>query len=320
MTNWTAGDMPNLSGRVGIVTGANSGIGFYIALELARHGMQVTMAARDPGRGEDAVKRVRAAAPDANVELALLDLADLSSIRSFAQGWSTQHEGLDLLVNNAGVMAIPYRRTVDGFEMQFGVNHLGHFSLAGLLLPSLLIGEGARVVTVASGAHQRGRINFEDLQSEKGYRPWGAYSQSKLANLLFAFEFQRHIDAAQADLLSVAAHPGYAATNLQAVGPRMRGSRLQAMAMNLGNRFFAQPADQGALPELYAATSPDVVGGGYYGPGGRFERRGYPKRVIASRQAYDEAAAKRLWEVSEQLTGVTYRFIPPEPKSQLPDG
>ena len=196
------------------------------------------------------------------------------------------------------------------FEMQFGVNHLGHFALTGLLLlRSLLVGPGARVVTVSSGAHRNGRINFDDLQSEKEYRPWRVYSQSKLANLLYAFELQRRCAAAGVDLLSIAAHPGYVATNLQAAGPRMRGSRLQQIVMDVANRVMAQPAAQGALPQVYAATSPDAVGGAYYGPDGRFEQRGYPKLVTALPKAYDEQTARRLWDVSEELTGVRYAEI-----------
>ncbi len=308
MVRWTAADIPDLSGRTAIVTGANSGLGFQTALALARHGASVVMACRDEVRGRQAVDRARALAPDVDVALGTLDLADLASVRRFAAWYGAGHERLDLLVNNAGVMAIPHRRTADGFEMQLGTNHLGHFALTGCLLPLLAARPGARVVTVSSVVHLFGRIAFNNLQREQRYERWTAYAQSKLANLLFAFELQRRADAAGLTLLSLAAHPGYAATNLQAVGPRMSGSRLQARLMQLGNRVFAQSDAQGALPSLYAATAPDVTGGDFYGPDGIGGVRGYPKRVKAVRRAYDEEAARRLWQVSEDLTGMHYRF------------
>jgi len=337
MARWTAADIPDLSDRGAVVTGANSGLGFQTALELARHGARVMMACRDQGRGAQAVDRVRALAPGAEVELGLLDLADLASVRRFTGELGDRREGLDLLVNNAGVMAIPHRRTADGFEMQLGTNHLGHFALTGLLWPLLAARPGARVVTISSIAHRAGWISFGNLQRERRYERWTAYGQAKLANLLFAFEVQRRADAADVDLLSMAAHPGYAATkgpsrnnlnswghdrcpdrahncssycgtgpNLQAVGPQMSGARLSARLFDAANRVFAQPGAQGALPSLYAATSPDARGGAYYGPDGFGEVRGYPTRVKAARRAYDERTARRLWQVSEDLTGVRY--------------
>jgi len=308
MAKWTAADIPDLSGREAVVTGANSGLGFQTALELARHGARVVMACRDQGRGAQAVDRVRAAAPGAQVELGALDLAELASVRRFAAWYRErrEREGLDLLVNNAGVMAIPHRRTADGFEMQLGTNHLGHFALTGLLLPLLTARPGARVVTVSSIAHRAGWISFGNLQRERRYERWTAYGQAKLANLLFAFELQRRADAVGVDLLSMAAHPGYAATNLQAVGPQMSGARLSARLFDAANRVVAQSGARGALPSLYAATSPDARGGAYYGPDGLGEVRGYPTRVKAARRAYDERTARRLWQVSEDLTGVRY--------------
>ncbi len=242
MAKWTAADIPDLSGREAVVTGANSGLGFQTALELARHGARVVMACRDQGRGAQAVDRVRAAAPGAQVELGALDLAELASVRRFAAWYRErrEREGLDLLVNNAGVMAIPHRRTADGFEMQLGTNHLGHFALTGLLLPLLTARPGARVVTVSSIAHRAGWISFGNLQRERRYERWTAYGQAKLANLLFAFELQRRADAVGVDLLSMAAHPGYAATNLQAVGPQMSGARLSARLFDAANRVVAQ--------------------------------------------------------------------------------
>ena len=309
MARWTAADIPNLAERWAVVTGANSGLGFQTALELARHGAAVVLACRDQVRGDAALRRLRSLAPGATLELATLDLADLASVRRFAEQYASTHAKLDLLVNNAGVMAIPQRRTVDGFEMQFGTNHLGHFALTGRLFPLLASTPAARIVTVSSNAHRSGKIDFHDLQRERSYSPWGAYGQSKLANLLFTFELQRRIDAAGLDLRSVAAHPGFAATNLMVVGPRMGGHPLQERLFRAATRLIAQSDARGALPTLYAATAADVVGGAYYGPDGLGQQRGYPKRVSSTAQANDEDAAQRLWQVSEALTGVRYEIL-----------
>jgi len=308
MAKWTVADIPEQHGRLALVTGANSGLGFQSALALARAGAHVILASRDSSRGETALGRIRDSAPGAEVELMALDLADLSSARAFAEAFGERHEHLDLLVNNAGVMALPYRRTAEGFEMQLGTNHLGHFALTGLLLPRLLAATAPRVVTVSSGAHRLGKIRFDDLQGERRYRKWLAYGQSKLANLLFAFELQRRADAAKAPLRSLAAHPGYAATNLQVAGPRMENSRVGERLNELANRTLAQSDAQGALPSLFAATAPDLPGGAYVGPDGPFEARGHLQRVEASAAAKDPVTARRLWEVSEQLTGVPYAF------------
>jgi NAD(P)-dependent dehydrogenase (short-subunit alcohol dehydrogenase family) len=301
---WSADDIPDLTGRTAVVTGANSGIGYRAALELARHGAAVTLAARDPGRGATALRRLLAEVPAAEVTLAKLDLADLASVRTFAGAYHP--EKLDLLVNNAGVMAPPLRHTADGFESQFGTNHLGHFALTGLLLPRLLARPGARVVTVTSGVHRAGTIDFDDLDARSGYHKWPAYAQSKLANLLFAFELQRRADAAGADLRSVAAHPGYAATNLQTAGPRLSGSRVGEAGAAFFTRIVGQPDSQGALPTLRAATDPAVRGGEVFGPDGFLELRGAPKQVAVSRRARDRALAERLWTVSEEKTGVSW--------------
>jgi NAD(P)-dependent dehydrogenase (short-subunit alcohol dehydrogenase family) len=307
---WTSADIPDQSGRTAIVTGANSGLGLATARELARAGATVTLACRNAGKGEEAAGRIRAAVPGASLEVASLDLADLGSVRDFADRAADRHERLDLLINNAGIMAAPRRLTRDGFESQFGTNHLGHFALTGLLLPLLLNAPAPRVVTVSSLLHRGGTMNFDDLQGERKYSRWGAYGQSKLANLMFCFELQRRAVDADTALLSMAAHPGYAATNLQFAAP----DRLYEKAyMWLGNRLFAQSADMGALPTLYAATVPDLPGGTYVGPGGRAEQRGYPKVVTAAGKAYDEQAWQRLWEVSEQLTGVHYEFAGARP-------
>jgi NAD(P)-dependent dehydrogenase (short-subunit alcohol dehydrogenase family) len=302
---WTAADIPPQTGKVAVVTGANSGLGLATARELARAGAAVTLACRNGGKGESAAGRIRAAVPGAVLEVAALDLADLGSVREFAARTADRHKHLDLLINNAGIMAAPRRLTRDGFESQFGTNHLGHFALTGLLLGALLEAPAPRVVTVSSHLHRRGTMRFDDLQGERKYRPWDAYAQSKLANLMFCFELQRRAAAADSELLSLAAHPGYAATNLQFAAT----DRFYEKAAGwIGNRLFAQSADMGALPTLYAATVPDLPGGTYVGPGGRAEQRGHPKVVTAAGKAYDESSWQRLWERSEQLTGVRYEF------------
>lgn len=304
---WTAVDMPDLSGRVAIVTGANSGLGFHTALELAAHGADVTLAVRDTVKGQAAADRILAAGVGRSAQVAHLDLADLASIRQFAQSWSAAHpDGLDLLINNAGVMAIPRRTTADGFEMQFGTNHLGHFALTGLLLPALVAQPRSRVVNVASGAHRFGRMNFDDLMGEKSYNSWRTYGQSKLANLLFTSELQRRLDASGIPMLALAAHPGYASTNLQAVGPQMNGRSWLVKPMDLANKVLAQSAEMGALPTLFAATAAGLPGNTYIGPDGFMEQRGYPRIVDRSDAAKNAADARRLWEVSETLTGVSY--------------
>ena len=315
-SKWTSGDIPDLSGRRAVVTGANSGLGYVTARELTRHGADVVLACRDQGRGEQARARMTGevtGSTPGRVELMLLDLADLASVRSFAGRYAERYEDLDLLVNNAGVMAVPLRRTTEGFELQLGTNHLGHFALTGLLLPRLLAAGRrsgqrgpARVVTVSSGAHRFGRIDLADLNAERSYRKWRAYGQAKLANLLFARELQRRADAAGAPLLSVAAHPGYAATNLQRRGAEMEGRPLAVRLNELANAVLAQPAEAGALPILYAATMPDVRGGEYFGPDGPLEARGHPTRAGTARAARDQGVARALWEESERLTGVGY--------------
>ncbi len=309
---WTAADLPDLRGRRAIVTGANSGIGLATARELARVGASVTLAVRDSVRGAAAADAMRAAHPGVDVQVGMFDLADLASIRDFSAAWSSDHpEGLDLLVNNAGVMALPRRETADGFEMQLGTNHLGHFALTGLLLPALVARPRSRVVTVSSTAHRMGRMHFDDLQSTRRYQRWGAYGQSKLANLLFTRELQRRLDIHGIPMLSLAAHPGYAATNLQAAGPRMDGRTWLVGPMELMNRVLAQSADQGAWPTLFAATAPGLPGGSCIGPDGFLETRGHPRIVKVAATATRSADAQRLWTVSEELTGVVYPFDQP---------
>jgi NAD(P)-dependent dehydrogenase (short-subunit alcohol dehydrogenase family) len=295
-------DLPDQHGRIAVVTGANSGIGLEAARGLARAGAQVTMACRDTVKGEAAAERIRESIPSAELEVAALDLASLDSVRAFAGRYP--HDHLDLLINNAGVMAPPHRETADGFELQLGTNHLGHFALTGLLLERLLATPHARVVTVSSNGHKFGRIKFNDLQSERSYHRWPAYAQSKLANLLFMFELDRRLRATDSGLLSVAAHPGYAATNLQfAVTP----SRIERLGSVVLNRVYAQSAERGAMPTLYAATAA-IPGGSYVGPDGFQEMRGDPTIVKATRSARDPDTAGRLWDLSEQLTGVYFAF------------
>jgi NAD(P)-dependent dehydrogenase (short-subunit alcohol dehydrogenase family) len=306
---WTVTEIPDLDGTTAIVTGANSGLGFEDALQLSLHGAHVVVACRNQTKGAEAVSRIAMRSPKGTTELAQLDLADLASVRTFVADFTSGHDGLDLLINNAGVMALPYRQTADGFEMQLGTNHLGHFALTGLLLPSLLARPGARVVTVSSHMARIGRIWFNNLQGERRYSKWLAYGQSKLANLLFFSELARRIRTSGMEVISVAAHPGYAATNLQEAGPTMQGHRQREKFFQLGNRIVAQSAAMGALPTLYAATSPLAANGDYYGPNRLFENRGYPKQVSLPRAARNVDTARRLWDISEQLTGVTYNAL-----------
>jgi NAD(P)-dependent dehydrogenase (short-subunit alcohol dehydrogenase family) len=306
---WSEADVPELRGRTAVVTGANSGLGFETARVLAQHGAQVVLACRSASKTEEALGRIRRESPDAAVTGMDLDLASLASVRAFAAAYLERFGPLDLLVNNAGVMAIPLRRTADGFEGQLGTNHLGHFALTGLLLYRLLAAPAARIVNVSSSLHRIGRIDFEDPNSERRYGPWRAYAQSKLANLLFTFELQRRLARKGVSAIAVVSHPGYAATQLQEVGPRMRQASWMGRLMAIGNRLMAQSAAIGALPTLYAATAPDVRGAEYFGPGGIGELRGFPRRVGASARAHDTDVAARLWELSERLTGVRYAAL-----------
>ncbi|MFE2212687.1 oxidoreductase [Streptomyces canus] len=303
MSGWSAKAVPDQGGRVAVVTGANSGIGYVTARELARSGARVLLACRSEARGAEAGERLIAEVPGAEVQFAHLDLGDLSSVREFAATYP--YDRLDLLINNAGVMALPYGTTADGFETQFGTNHLGHFALTGLLLPTLLETPAARVVTVSSTAHALANIDIDDLNSERRYRRWVAYARSKTANLLFVHELARRLTAHGSDVVAAAAHPGYAATNLQTAGPKMAGRRAAERFMRVGNRFFAQSADAGALPTLYAATAPDVPPDSFTGPslGGW---RGFPAPSWRAPWTRNDQASQRLWTASEALTGVTY--------------
>ncbi|MFG2726531.1 oxidoreductase [Streptomyces canus] len=306
MSGWSAKAIPDQSGRVAVVTGANSGIGYVTARELARRGARVLLACRSEARGVEAGERLVAEVPGAQVQFARLDLGDLSCVREFAAAYP--HDRLDLLVNNAGVMALPYGTTADGFETQFGTNHLGHFALTGLLLPTLLETPAARVVTVSSTAHALANIDIDDLNSERRYRRWVAYARSKTANLLFVHELVRRLAAHGSDVVAAAAHPGYAATNLQTAGPKMAGRRAAERFMRVGNRFFAQSADAGALPSLYAATAPDVPPDSFSGPS-LAGWRGSPAPSWRAPWSRDDRASQRLWAASEELTGVAYDVL-----------
>jgi NAD(P)-dependent dehydrogenase (short-subunit alcohol dehydrogenase family) len=274
---------------------------------LAAKGALVVMGCRDAGRAAVAADEVKRTAPGARLEVRTLDLASLSSIATFASDTRASHPVIDVLVNNAGVMALPKRRTTaDGFELQFGTNHLGHFALTAQLFDALEAAPAARVVSVASLAHLFGRVNFDDLMGERRYSSWGAYGQSKLSNLLFVFELERRLRAAGKKTIALNAHPGYSATNLQTTSARFMSAGVDSFFMNLGNATLAQSAAMGALPSLYAATMPEVKGGEYFGPGGPFEMRGAPKRVEPRAKARDADDAKRLWNVSLELTKVRW--------------
>jgi NAD(P)-dependent dehydrogenase (short-subunit alcohol dehydrogenase family) len=302
---WRAVDIPDQSGRLAVITGANGGLGLVTSRELARAGARVVLAVRDIERGSAAAAEIRENVPEALVEVAELDLASLASVRAFAETIAGRHERIDLLVNNAGVMATPRRTTVDGLELQIGTNHFGHFALTGLLLPNLLAARSPRVVTISSTLHAYGRMTFDDLNRERGYNRYLAYGQAKLANLLFALELERLARRHGTRLVSMAAHPGYAATNLQLAGVGFAPARA---VMAGANRIFALSPLMGALPTLCAATLPQLPGGTFVGPSRFGGYRGYPGLNTPSARARDEDSARRLWEVSEDLTKVHFSF------------
>ena len=311
MSDWTTQDMPDLSGSTALVTGANSGLGLVTARELARKGASVVMACRDASRGGAAVDGLRSELPSAEVRLEALDLADLSSVSSLAE--RLPEERIDILVNNAGIMAPPRQQTAEGFELQFGTNHLGHFALTGLLLERLLAAPAPRVVTVTSTAHWIGRIDFDDPQSEQRYWRWTAYGQSKLANLMFARELARRAESAGSPLRSTAAHPGYSATHLQTSGPTLGGGLLNPVrkaSFAIFNSVAAQSDEMGALPQLYAAVE-DIPGGSLVGPDRFDQMAGHPKIVGSNAASKDEANAASLWELSRELTGVGFDQLAP---------
>ncbi len=294
---WTKEDINDLTGKVVIVTGANSGIGYETARALAGAGAETVLACRNLEKGRQAAEQIRMEDPPGTVRLMPLDLADLASACSFSELFKERYDRLDILINNAGVMALAERlETADGFEMQFGTNHLGHFALTGLLIERIKDTQGARVVNVSSVAEMIGRINFDDLNARKSYNRWSAYGQSKIANLLFTYELQRRFEASGLDAISAATHPGWTATNLQSHSAFLRAC----------NPVIGQGSETGALPTLYAATAEVVEGGAYYGPGGFMQARGYPKRVESNIRSHDRDVAARLWDISERLTGVRF--------------
>ncbi len=307
---FTVDSIPSLRGRTFIVTGGNSGIGFEAARMFARKGARLVLACRDEAKMKAAAERICADTAGAEVDRVALDLSDLRSVRAAAAAIRDRAPVVDVLVNNAGVMALPYRETKDGFEMQVGTNHLGHFALTGLLLPALLAAQAARVVTVSSLVHMQGSLSMEDLPKPRKYNEWTAYARSKLANVLFGYELDRRAKAAHAPLRSTVCHPGYSATNLQSGGVKAGGSAFQGGLMKLSNAVIAQSAEMGALPTAYAATAEDVRGGEFVGPGGLMAIRGYPALGKSSKTSHDEGLARELWEASEKLTGVTYALSP----------
>jgi protochlorophyllide reductase len=309
MSQWTVNNIPDLQGHVALVTGANSGLGLETTSALAAKGAHVIMAARNSDKAREAKKLIETQVPRASLEIAQLDLASLASVRAFATDFLSTHNRLDRLFNNAGVMAIPRRETQDGFEMQFGTNHLGHFALTGLILPALLVTAQSRVITTSSMARYAGRINLDDLNSERSYARWRAYGQSKRANLLFAFELQRRLTQAGADTISDAAHPGYANTALQTTSVAATDSVLERFFYGAFGPFAGQSAAMGALPQLYAATAPYIYGGELVGPGGLFGMRGYPRVEAKARREYDRSLATRLWDASVKLTNVDYASL-----------
>jgi len=297
---WTEADIPDQSGRLALVTGANSGLGLETARALAARGARVLLACRDPERGEQA-RQALAPIASAGIEVLAMDLADLASVARAAEQVATSHGQLDLLINNAGVMAPPRQLSRQGCELQFAVNHLGHFALTQALLPLLKARAGARVVHVSSGAHYFGRIAFDDLQGERRYDAWAAYAQSKLANVMTALELQQQLEASGSAVLSVAAHPGLARTNLQPTSVAARGSRMEGLAYRWMDPLF-QSAAMGALPQLYAATASGVQGGEFFGPGGLANLKGYPARCRLAASTRDAAQRQRLWLLSQELS------------------
>jgi NAD(P)-dependent dehydrogenase (short-subunit alcohol dehydrogenase family) len=305
MTDWTIADIPPLAGNTAVITGATGGLGYETALALAGAGAAVVLTGRNDAKGRNAIQSIRAQFPNARIAYETLDLASLASVADFAARFAAAHASLDLLINNAGVMALPKRQTTaDGFEMQFGTNYLGHYALTAHLLPLLRRGNQPRVVNLSSLAHRSGAINFADLQSAQSYTPWKAYSQSKLAMLMFALELQRRSDAAGWGLMSNAAHPGYARTDLIANGPGAGGLLWQINKVL--RPYVSQSAADGALPTLFAATSPAAKAGGYYGPNGFYELKGPPAPARIMSHAKDSVAAAWLWNISASLTGVSF--------------
>jgi NAD(P)-dependent dehydrogenase (short-subunit alcohol dehydrogenase family) len=307
---WTADDLPDLDGRIMVVTGASSGLGEATTVALATRGAHVVLATRSADKTATVMDRIRTRVPNASLEHLQIDLADLGSVADAATELTGRHQRVDAVIANAGIMAPPLTRTSDGFELQLGVNHLGHFAFVGRILPLVEAADAGRVVLVSSGAHRVGGIDLDDLNWETTrYQRWPAYGRSKLANLLHMLELHRRLERAGSSTIAVAAHPGYARTALQTTGPTMQGGlngRITGVLSEVANAVVAQPASRGVLPQLYAAVAPDVTGGSYWGPDGPGEMRGFPTSASRSSQAKDATMARALWNASEDLTGVSY--------------
>ena len=306
---WNYEDIGDQSGKIFLITGANSGLGLSASRGLASHGATVIMTSRTLEKGNKAAEEIKKDYPEAKLDVMQLDLASFKSIREFASAFKSKYNQLNGLLNNAGVMQPPFRKTEDGLELQMGTNHFGHYLLTGLLLDEIKATPGARVILQSSIAHETTKgINFDDINNEKKYSRTSVYSQSKLANLLFAFELNRKFQEHNIDAIALGVHPGYSATNLQSAGPALGGASFLSRFYKVSNFLFAQSVEKGALPLVYAAVAPDVHGGDYIGPKGMRRMRGYPRRIKARKTAYDEEAAKKLWTISEEKTGLQYNF------------
>lgn len=303
---WTASDIPDLKGKIAIVTGANSGLGYHESLALASKGAMVILAVRNRDKGQLAFDRIKSEVPDAELVVMKLDLANIESIKHFADSYLEEFERLDILINNAGLMAVPLSRTTQGFEMQFGTNHLGHFVLTALLIDKIGRTPASRIINVSSLLYKSGKINFNDLNWDQSYSKWAAYGVSKLSNLLFTIELDRRLSLAGKQTIAASAHPGWSSTNLQTKGAELEGTKLKSSLMNFSNILFAQSASMGALPILYAATAAAVESSGFYGPDGLGGLRGYPTEVKTDPRFVDPRIALKLWEASEKMTGIHF--------------
>jgi NAD(P)-dependent dehydrogenase (short-subunit alcohol dehydrogenase family) len=306
MGKWTYKDIPDQTGRLAIVTGANSGLGYYTTKGLAEKGCEVIMACRNMLKAEEAKAELLSEIPAAKLRVIKLDLSSLESIREFAENFNKEYTSLDLLINNAGLMAIPYRKTNDGFEMQFGVNHLGHFALTGLLIEKLNETTDSRIVSVSSIAHNLGNIHFDDINWEKKYNKWGAYGMSKLANIYFINEMADRISSRRIETKVMLAHPGYADSKLIEKGPEMKGRSWVVKAGRLANKLVAQSSEMGALPILYAATAAAAMHRAFYGPGGFAGLKGYPEQTVPNKKKVSKGGQEKLWVLSEKMTGVSF--------------
>lgn len=311
VNDWIAENIPDMAGKLILITGANSGIGFEAAKILASKNGEVILACRNQQKGEEALANILESNHNAQVSCMQVDLADLKSVQRFARDFLAKYESLDVLINNAGLMAPPYQKTKDGFEIQFGTNHLGHFALTGQLIGALLKSHGSRIVNVSSNAHKMGKIRFHDLNWEKKYSRWPAYGQSKIANLYFTYELDKRLKELGKSTLAVAVHPGFSNTNLAYAGYNSEGNSLKSFAIKTTSAIFSQDSMMGSLPSVYAAAALDVKGSDYYGPSGWMEMKGIPKKTRSNKLSHDADVAKRLWDVSVEMTGVDFSQLMP---------